>query len=71
MKQPEVGDLNLRELGEAIKDKELELTRLTLSHAVSPLDSPMKIRNARRVVARLKTEMRKRQLTTTPDGAGK
>lgn len=70
MKQPEVGELNAKELVEAIGDKELELTRLTLAHAVSPLDSPMKLRNARRTVARLKTELTRRQ-TADAANAGK
>ncbi|HQK98777.1 MAG TPA: 50S ribosomal protein L29, partial [Bacteroidia bacterium] len=29
-------------------------------HAVSPIENPMKLRAARRVVARLETELRKR-----------
>jgi len=34
-----------------------------MNHAVSPLDNPMKIKVARRNIARLKTVLRQRDLT--------
>jgi large subunit ribosomal protein L29 len=36
---------------------------MKLNHAVTPLDNPIKLKEARKNIARLKTEMRKRQLT--------
>jgi large subunit ribosomal protein L29 len=38
------------------------LTRLKLNHAVSPLDNPLKIKQTRKNIARLMTELRKREL---------
>jgi large subunit ribosomal protein L29 len=38
------------------------LTRMRLAHAVSPLDNPNKLKESRRNIARLKTELYKRQL---------
>jgi len=38
------------------------LAKMKLSHAVSPLENPMLIKQTRRTVARLNTEIRKRQL---------
>ena len=38
------------------------LTRMTLSHAITPLDNPLTIREARKTIARIQTEIRSRQL---------
>ncbi len=38
------------------------LAKLKMNHAVSPLENPKQIGVARKTVARLKTEIRKREL---------
>ncbi len=45
-----------------IQEDELRLKKLEFAHAISPLENPMSIRDLRRDVARLKTELRKREL---------
>ena len=45
-----------------IKEDELRLKKLEFAHAISPLENPMSIRDLRKDVARLKTELRKRAL---------
>ena len=44
-----------------IQEDELRLKKLEFAHALSPLENPMSIRDLRRDVARLKTELRARQ----------
>ena len=39
-----------------------DLTKMKMNHAVSPLENPMLIRTTRRNIARLMTELRKREL---------
>jgi large subunit ribosomal protein L29 len=39
------------------------LVRMRLTHAVSPLDNPMKLKFARKDIARMMTELHKRQST--------
>lgn len=51
------GDLTAR-----IKEDETRLKKLEFAHALSPLENPMSIRTLRREVARLKTELKKKQL---------
>ena len=56
----------LKEMSEAdlkarIQEDELRLKKLEFAHALSPLENPMSIRDLRRDVARLKTELRTRQ----------
>jgi len=45
-----------------IQEDELRLKKLEFAHAISPLENPMSIRDLRKDVARLKTELRKREL---------
>jgi large subunit ribosomal protein L29 len=50
-------DLNSR-----IKEDELRLKKLEFAHTISPLENPMTIRSLRKDLARLKTELRKREI---------
>ncbi|RYY88462.1 MAG: 50S ribosomal protein L29 [Chitinophagaceae bacterium] len=55
--------LNAEDLAARIKEDEMRLRKLEFAHALSPLENPMSIRNMRRDVARLKSELRKKQLS--------
>ena len=63
MKNSEIKELSTKELKERIDSEKELLVRMQLNHAVSPLDNPLKIRDARRNVARMKTELVKRLST--------
>ena len=65
MKTSEIRELNNQEVLERIEAEQANLTRLRMNHAVSPLDNPNQIIFTRRLVARLKTEMRMRELNET------
>lgn len=60
MKQDIVKDLTTEEIREKIAQERAMYTKLKMSHAVSPIENPMKIRASRRAIARLETEYRKR-----------
>ena len=53
--------LSDEDLKARIQEDELRLKKLEFAHAISPLENPMTIRNLRREVARLKTELKKKQ----------
>lgn len=53
--------LNEQDLQARVKEDELRLKKLEFAHAISPLENPMSIRNLRKEVARLKTELKKKQ----------
>lgn len=55
-------DLSETDLTARIQEDELRLKKLEFAHAISPLENPMSIRGLRKDIARLKTELRKRQL---------
>ena len=63
MKTKEITVLTDKELRDKISEEKLTLTKITLSHGISPMENPMKIRYTRKLVARLKTEDRKRSLS--------
>ena len=55
--------LNEQDLQARIKEDELRLKKLEFAHAISPLENPMSIRSLRRELSRLKTELKKKQLS--------
>lgn len=62
MKQSVIIELSDADLKERLEAETKQLTRMRINHAVSPLDNPMKIKEYRRTIARIKTEIRKREL---------
>ncbi len=63
MKTSEIRELTDQELIERIDTEQVNLTRMRMNHAVSPLDNPLQLQFARKLVARLKTELRQRELS--------
>ena len=62
MKSSEIRELTEEELKERLESEENMLVRMRMNHAVSPLDNPNKIVETRKNIARLKTEVRARQI---------
>jgi len=60
VKQTEISELTDNELLERLDNEKDYLARLRLNHAISPLDNPNKIGVARRNIARLTTEVNRR-----------
>ena len=62
MKIKEVKELETKDLVEKLENAKAELDTLKLNHQVSPLENPSQIKAARRDIARMKTEIRSREL---------
>jgi len=60
--QKSIHGMNEQDLKARVREDELRLKKLEFAHAISPLESPITIRNLRRDVARLKTELKKKEL---------
>ncbi len=58
-----IQSLNEQDITARIKEDEMRLKKLEFAHAISPLESPMAIRGLRRELARLKTELKKKQVS--------
>ena len=62
MKQKEVKDLSIDELNEKLVSFQKELSDLKMTHAISPIENPMQIKNLRRTIARINTELTVRSI---------
>ncbi len=62
MKINEVKALDSKELQEKMENAQAHLVNIKLTHAVSPLENPSQIKATRRDIARMKTELRQREL---------
>ena len=61
MKQSEIKELSVEEIREKIADFKKQHADLKMAHAVTPLENPLQIRKARKTLARLSTELTKRE----------
>ncbi|HKM30989.1 MAG: 50S ribosomal protein L29 [Bacteroidales bacterium] len=55
MKAPEIRELSVKDLSDRIESEKVNLLRLKMNHAISPLDDLSQIRKARRTIARMLT----------------
>ena len=62
MKKEEIKELSTADLQERLEQLQKEYLQLKVNHAVSPLDNPAKLTADRRMIARVKTELRHREL---------
>ncbi|KAB5485464.1 50S ribosomal protein L29 [Flagellimonas taeanensis] len=62
MKQSEIKELSIEELKEKLVELKKQHADLKMAHAITPLENPLQIRKTRRTVARLATELTKREL---------
>jgi large subunit ribosomal protein L29 len=62
MEQAVIKELSTPDLIDRLEEEKKQLTKLKLNHAVSPLENPNKIKDYRKTIARIKTELTKREL---------
>lgn len=53
--------MNEQDLKARIQEDEQRLKKLQFAHGISPLENPMSVRQLRKDIARLKTELSKRK----------
>lgn len=61
MTNQEIKNLTFEQLLEKTEESKRSLQKLRFAHAVTPIENPMVIRNQRRLVARLLTEVTVKQ----------
>ena len=61
MKKEEIKALSVDQLHEQISTEKAQLQKLTFAHAVSPIENPMRIRESRKLIARLFTELTQKE----------
>jgi len=62
MKAKVIHEMATGELKERLVEEKKQLRKLRLNHAVAPLENPLKIQAYRKTIARMLTELRKREL---------
>ncbi|RRO14403.1 50S ribosomal protein L29 [Flavobacteriaceae bacterium 14752] len=62
MKQSEIIKLSDADLVEAMETTKQKISELKMAHTLTPLENPMQIRTLRRSVARMNSEISKRNL---------
>ena len=62
MKMNEIKGLETKELAEKLETAVANYNQMKLNHSITPLENPSLIKAARRDIARMKTELRQREL---------
>lgn len=62
MKYSEIKELTTKEILERLDNEESNKVSLRMNHKISDLDNPHQISETKRFIARLKTELRQREL---------
>ena len=62
MKQKVILEMTNEELVERLEEERKQLVKMKLAHAVSPLDNPHKMKEYKSTVARLLTELKRREI---------
>ena len=62
MKQSEIKELSAADLQEKLGALQKNYNDLKMAHVITPLENPMQLRTLRRTVAKLATELTKREL---------
>ena len=62
MKQAVIIKMSTEDLLGSLSEVRATLAKLNLAHAVSPIENPLQIRQTKKTVARILTEVRRREI---------
>ena len=62
MKIAEIREIATNEFAERIQTEVANYNQMVLNHSISPLENPAQIKKLRRTIARMKAELRQREL---------
>ena len=62
MNKEENKELSTQDLKDRLEEMEKAYLQQKINHSISPLDNPAKITQDRKMIARVKTELRQREL---------
>ena len=61
MKSAEIKNLSVEDIQNKLAEAKAAYQKLTLAHRISPVENPIQIRDLRRTIARLSTELTNKQ----------
>ena len=62
MKIAEIREMSTADLKERVEAEKANYTQLVLNHSISSLDNPAQLKQLRKTIARMYTELRQREL---------
>ena len=62
MKNSELRGLSLEELKNKLSVEKESYGKLKFAHSITPIENPMRVKESRRLIARIKTEIRAKEL---------
>jgi len=62
MKNSEIKALSAEEIKQKLMSEKDAINKLKFAHSISPIENPMKIKESRKLIARLETELRAKEL---------
>ena len=69
MKNSELRGLSLDELQNKLSVEKENYGKLKFAHSITPIENPMKIKEARKLVARIETEIRAKELNEVAEAS--
>ncbi len=60
MKNSELNSLTLEELRQKLNAEKESLIKLKFAHAISPIENPMKIKETKKLIARIRTILKQK-----------
>lgn len=61
MKQQEISTMSIGDVKDQLSNLSEQIAKMKLTHKIAPMENPLQIRHTRRTIARLKTELTKRE----------
>lgn len=65
MKKADLSQVATKDLQDKLKEERTGLDKMWFTHAISPIENPKRISLAKKSIARMLTEIRKRELAET------
>lgn len=62
MKMSEIRSMSTEELQDRLTSEKESLQKSKFAHAISPIENPSKLREARKTIAKIATELRAREI---------
>ena len=62
MKNSEIKALSVEEITQKLASETELLQKMKFAHAISPVENPIKIKESKKMIARLKTELRAKEM---------
>lgn len=69
MKNSELRGLNLEELKNKLHAEKENHSKLKFAHSITPIENPVRIRQSRKLVARINTEIRAKEIESSANEA--